>query len=74
MAARLRCVPVPGFGHQPAEHLAELGRSLGLEASARPTLAAALDDLRQFQEPICVTGTLYLYAATLEALSGLRSR
>jgi dihydrofolate synthase/folylpolyglutamate synthase len=74
VAARVRCVPVPGFRHQPAERLAELSRSVGLDAAANPTLLAALENLADLPEPICVTGTLYLYAATLEALSPSRSR
>jgi folylpolyglutamate synthase/dihydropteroate synthase len=68
LAARVRCVPVRGFSHQPPERLSEIGRLLGLEAAACPSLGAALEDVAGRPEAICVTGTLYLYEATLEAL------
>lgn len=67
-AARVRGVPVPEFSHQPPERIAEIGRRLGLDAAPRPSLAAALEELARKPEPICATGTLYLYAATLQAL------
>lgn len=68
VAARVSCVALPGFNHQPPESLASLARSLGLAARVSPSLAAALKEAGGFSEPICVTGTLYLYAATLDAL------
>lgn len=68
VAARARCVPIAGFDHHPPEQLASLARAAGLEAVASPGLPAALADLAVFSEPICISGTLYLYAAAREAL------
>jgi dihydrofolate synthase/folylpolyglutamate synthase len=68
LAARLRCVPVPGFSFQQPERLTQQGRALGLDCAERASLAEALDEVMSLPEAVCVTGTLYLYGAALDAL------
>jgi len=68
LAARLRCVPVPGFSYEPPERLAQQGRALGLDCAERGSLAEALNEVICLPEAVCVTGTLYLYGAALDRL------
>jgi dihydrofolate synthase/folylpolyglutamate synthase len=67
LADRLLTVPVPGFRHQSAQALAASGRALGLNAEAAADLPAALALVREPDAAVCVTGTLYLYAASRQA-------
>jgi dihydrofolate synthase/folylpolyglutamate synthase len=72
VAARVLAVPVEGFAHEPPERLAELAREIGLPAFASRSAAAALELAERSSEPVCVTGSLYLYrdAVTHAALVG----
>jgi dihydrofolate synthase/folylpolyglutamate synthase len=67
LADRLLTVPVPGFRHQSAEALAASGRALGLQTEPAPDLPTALALVQQPGASVCVTGTLYLYAASRQA-------
>jgi dihydrofolate synthase / folylpolyglutamate synthase len=68
IASRAWFVPIEGFSFQAPDNLARVGRALGLESVAAESLEAALTAAMAGPEPICVTGSLYLYAATRSAL------
>ena len=70
VAARVRCVPIEGFDHRGPEERVVAARRVGMEAEARPGVATALGEVEGFSEPVCVTGTLYLYRAAREAIAG----
>ena len=68
LADRMCFVPIPGFRYQDPLRLVALARSLGLPAEAAPDLTSALSRLDDGTSPICVSGTLYLYGPTRQAL------
>jgi dihydrofolate synthase / folylpolyglutamate synthase len=68
LAEQICFVPIPGFRYQDPLKLVALARSLGLPAAAVPDLTSALSRLDDGTSPICVSGTLYLYGSTRQAL------
>jgi dihydrofolate synthase/folylpolyglutamate synthase len=71
LASSVYCVPVTEFaGHEP-EALAALARDLRLRAESCSSLRAAIEAAAQQPEPICVTGSLYLYAEACAAVQAL---
>ena len=53
----------------PAESLCALARRAGIAASVRPTIRAALDAIGPGPEPVLITGSFGMVAATLTELS-----
>jgi dihydrofolate synthase/folylpolyglutamate synthase len=71
LAACLYCVPVAEFeAHEPIV-LVTLAAALGVDAVVCSGLAEALEVAAQRPDPICVTGSLYLYAETCAAVEAL---
>jgi dihydrofolate synthase/folylpolyglutamate synthase len=71
LASALFCVPVMEFTAYAPDELAALARAQGLRAECHPNLAEALEAAAQRSEPICVTGSLYLYAGACVAVQAL---
>ena len=68
VASRVLTVPIPGFAAHDPELLAERAGEVGAVTEAWPSVAEALDEAGQWDDPLVVTGTFYLYDATRAAL------